>query len=339
MEPVNIKHLARELNVSISTVSRALRDSHDIGAETKRRVMELARRLNYEPNPYASSLRRQKSRTIAVVIPEIANNFFSLAINGVQTIAQEKGYHVLIYLTHEDYGQETAIIRHLLCGRVDGVLMSLSAQTEDIAHLQEVQRKGVPIVFFDRVCTELETARVTTDDYNSSFKATEHLLEQGCSRIAYLLISPNLSIGIKRMQGYIDALQKHGREADDRLVLQGSHDPERNYALIAQLLCSGQRPDGIFASVERLALTTYQVCRDLHLSIPGDLKIVSFSNLETAPLLQPSLTTITQPAFEIGREAARILFQSFHPRQRGVPHQQVILNSTLMKRASTGYSS
>ncbi|HYE56772.1 MAG TPA: LacI family DNA-binding transcriptional regulator [Chitinophagaceae bacterium] len=335
MDAVNLKKLARQLKLSVSTVSRALRDSHEISRETKEKVLALAAELNYQPNPYASSLRRQKSRTIAVVVPEIANNFFSLAINGIGSVAQEKGYHVLIYLTHENVSEEISIVGHLLSGRVDGVLMSLSSETGDTTHLAELKRKGVPIVFFDRVCDTIETARVTTDDYESGFNATQHLVDQGCRRIAYLLISPNLSIGVKRMQGYLDALKQNSIAVDEQLIVQGGLDNDQNYALIKSLLQRDGRPDGIFASVERLAISTYHVCNDLGLDIPGDVKIISFSNLETASLLQPSLTTVTQPAFDIGKTAAMVLFKGLD-KKSAIADEHIILKSALIPRASTG---
>lgn len=336
IDAVNLKRLSKLLNLSVSTISRALRDSHEISQETKQKVLSLAAQLNYQPNPYASSLRRQKSKTIAVVVPEIANNFFSLAINGIGSVAQERGYHVLIYLTHEDVQQETSIVRHLLSGRVDGALVSVSSQTDDVSHLAELRKKGLPIVFFDRVSEEIETAKVTTDDYESGFKATEHLIEQGCRRIAYLLISKNLSIGIKRMQGHLDALRKHGIDIEDNLVIHGSNDVQENYAMIEQLLRGADRPQGIFASVEKLAITAYHVCRDLSLKIPDDIKIISFSNLETASLLNPSLTTITQPAYEIGKQAAAILFKALDKNKTHIDNELIVLKSTLVVRDSTG---
>ena len=332
---VNLKKLALELNLSISTVSRALQDSHEVGAETKKRVQELARKLNYQPNPYASSLRRQKSKTIAVVIPEIANNYFALAINGIEEIAQLKGYHVLIYLTHDDLNKEVAIANHLQSGRVDGIIMSLSSETHDSNHLRELINRNIPIVFFDRVCDDIDTAKVTTDDFESGFKATEHLIENKCKRIAYLQVSGNLSIGKKRMQGYFDALQKQEIPFDKSLVLTCGNNNEENFNLIKNLLVSDPSIDGIFASVERLAITTYHVCRELGIEIPQKIKIIGFSNLETASLLSPSLTTITQPAFDMGKEAASLLFRGLNKYNTQPLDEHVILNSELIKRDSS----
>jgi LacI family transcriptional regulator len=333
--PTNLKQLAQELNLSIATISRALQDSHEVSTETKQKVWALAKELNYEPNPYASSLRRQKSKTIAVIIPEIANNFFTLAINGIEEVANMKGYHVLIYLTHDSFEKEVSIVRHLQSGRVDGILISICSETDSREHLVDLINKNIPIVFFDRVFEDIHTtAKVTTDDYQSGFNATQHLIDSGCRRISYLQISKKLSIGIKRLEGYLHALNENNIPFDESLVINGSNDSHGNYDLVKELLSRPDRPDGIFASVESLAITTYYVCKDLGLSIPTDVKIISFSNLATAPLLCPSLTTITQPAFEIGKEASSILFQKLK-KNSFLLNDNVVLNSSLTVRDST----
>jgi len=339
MNPINLKKLAQELNLSVSTISRALRDSYEIGEETKKRVKALAQQLNYEPNPYASSLRRQTSQTIGVVIPEVANNFFSLAINGIEEIAQQKGYHVLIYLTHDHYERELAIAQHLASGRVDGLLMSVASGTQEFAHLEDLRARNIPIVFFDRVCDAIATAKVTTDDYDSGYKATQHLIEVGCRHIAYFLVSKNLSIGQKRMQGYRDALRDHDIPFDEALVLDADMDNDRNLLLAKGLLQSRPEVDAIFASVERLAMTSYQACEELGRAIPDDVKVIGFSNLEIASFLAPSLTTITQPAYNIGREAARILFGAIDKNKPVLVSQSMELKSELIKRRSTAGSS
>lgn len=334
MKSVNLKELAQRLNLSISTVSKALNDSYEITSETKRRVQELADALHYQPNPYARSLRKQKSKTIAVIIPEIANNFFTLAINGIESIARQHGYHVLIYLTHEDYQKEAEITQLLQNGRVDGVLMSLSSNNNEHQHLYDLHKKMLPLVFFDRVFEDPEAAKVMTDDYESGYKATAHLIEQGCRRIAHLAIPPNLSIGKKRMQGYMQALIDHNIAVQDDLIIQCSDNQQMNYAFIRELLERKNRPDGIFAAVEKLAINTYQACAELRLAIPDEVKVISFANLETAAFLNPSLTTITQPAFEIGKQAASILFEAI--KMKNIKNHNSILKSVLIKRKSTG---
>src|SRR5258706_5744658 len=189
MGNTTIKILAKELKLSVASVSKALRDSHEISNETKQKVLALARQLNYVPNPYASSLRKRVSKTIAVVLPEVADSFFSLAINGIESVAQEKGYHVLIYLTHESFAREKAILNEFKSGRVDGILMSVSGETCDSDHIKEVTAAGIPVVFFDRICEDVATVKIITDDFESGYNAATHLIEKGCKKIAFLSIS------------------------------------------------------------------------------------------------------------------------------------------------------
>jgi LacI family transcriptional regulator len=335
METVNIKQLAQRLNLSIATVSKALRDSHDISKETKEKVISLANQLNYQPNPHASSLRKHSSKTIAVIIPEIANNYFTLAINGIESVAQEKGYHVMIYLTHEDMEREKALARLLHNGRADGVLISVSGTTTSYTHLQDLQQKGLPIVFFDRVCEEFDTVKVTTDDYESAYMATKHLIDQGCTTIAHLAISHNLSIGNKRRKGYLQALEDHRFPIDESLIVECTNNNDQDTDLITQLFHE-KKPDGIFAAVERYAIICYEICQRLQLSIPQQVKIIGFSNLQTASLLNPSLSTVTQPAFAIGKEAASMLLKTLEKKSFRLKNENIVFQSELIQRDSTG---
>lgn len=324
--------------MSVSTVSRALRDSWEISTPTKQRVFALAKEMNFQPNPYASSLRKHRSRTIAVVIPEVANNFFALAIKGIETVAREKGYHVLIYLTNEDVVEEAAIASSLQSGRVDGVLLSLCGTAQDTRHLVELQQRNIPMVFFDRVPEGIPAPKVMTNDCESGFVATEHLIKAGCKRIAHLTISMNLSISLKRQQGYVDALRRYGQDGGRGRIVHCGCDDEANYRMIRELLSGDERPDGVFASVEKLAVQVYHVCRELGLRMPQDVKVISFSNLVTASLLDPSLTTIAQPAFDIGKEAATILFRRLEKKYIVTPEDRVMLPAKLEVRASTAPS-
>jgi LacI family transcriptional regulator len=335
MSKVNLKDLAKELKVSVSTVSKALKSSHEISAETKKRVLELAQKMGYNPNPYAGFLRHHKSKTIAIIAPELTNNFFIQAISGAESVAQEKDYHLLIYITNDDYQKEESIVRHLQNGRVDGVIISLASTTKGYQHLNDLIHTGIPIVFFDRICHEIETAKITTDDFTSGFNATNHLIENGCRDIAYLSISENLSIDNKRKQGYLEALMKHDIPFDPSRIVQCNTDEKSNFKKIKQLLQQEKRPDGVFASIEKLALNTYYACKELDLNIPKDVKVICFANLRTAPLLNPSLTTITQPAFEMGKQAATILFKNLDKKRTLITNENIVLKSELIKREST----
>ena len=330
---VTVKTLAQELNISIATVSKALNDSYEISHETKQKVWDLAKKLKYERNPSASNLRSNKTKTIAVIVPEIANNFFSLAINGIEEIARKRDYHVLIYQTHENSETEIAFTDSLLSGRVDGILISVSSSTVNNEHFIELVKK-IPVVFFDRTIEGIDAVKITTDDYESAYNATLHLIENGCKKIAYLCALNNLTTGKRRLAGYKDALEAHNMGFDENLIVTYENDADKNYENIRSLI-TVQQPDAVISSIEELALPCYYVCRSLNLTIPKDLKIISFSNLGTAPLLNPSLTTITQPAFEIGREAATFLFKILDKKPFD-PDDVPILNSVLIKRESSG---
>ncbi|MEJ7658236.1 MAG: LacI family DNA-binding transcriptional regulator [Hymenobacter sp.] len=335
MQPVTLKRLAQELSLSIGTVSRALNDSYDISPATKERVRALAKELNYDPNPYAGSLRHHKSRTIGVIVPEVANPFFALVINGVEEVARQNNYHVLIYLTHEDCQREAELVRLLAGGRVDGILLSVASTCAQFEHLRVLAERHIPLVLFDRVREDIPGPQVTTDDFNSSYRATRHLLDHGCRVIAHQTISEQLTIGQRRKQGYLAALCDFGIEPEAGLVVTAQPTKEQDVTLLEALL--RQRPDidGIFASTERLALSSYAACNNLGRRIGTDAKIIGFSNLDAAPFLNPALTTITQPAYDMGREAAAILFQAVTRNRPLSEAQSVELKSELLVRAST----
>ncbi|HKO82254.1 MAG TPA: LacI family DNA-binding transcriptional regulator [Chitinophagaceae bacterium] len=335
MKSVNIKELASELNLSVSTISKALHDSYEISDKTKRRVLEAAARLNYVPHPYASSLRGRKSKTIGIVIPEVADSFFSLAINGIESVAKEKGYHVLICLTHESFENEKDILKEFQGGRVDGVLMSVSKETAQSDHINDLMSNGVPLIFFDRICEDVETAKITTNDFESGYNATKHLIDQGCHKIAFLSISDSLSISNKRLEGYLLALKDHQLKEDKSQIILCTNDAKQNYELVKNLMERKTKPDGIVASVEKLTTPVYKACADLNLNIPADVKVVCFSNLETASILNPSLTTITQPAFEMGKTAASLLFNSLEKTNPDLAKDCLVIPSELIVRNST----
>jgi LacI family transcriptional regulator len=336
MANISMKMLAKELHLSVSTVSKVFTDSHEISEQTKQKVLELAKKLNYVPNPYASSLRKRKSKTIAVVLPEVADSFFSVAINGIESVAREKGYHVLIYLTHERFDREQAILTDFQSGRVDGVLISVSNETTDDVHINEMMQRGIPVVFFDRVCEETATTRITTNDQESGYLAARHLIEQGCQRIAYLTIAERLSISRNRLTGCKQALAAHNLPFRDQDLVLCTDDDAENFAIIQKLLQRNDSPDGIIASVEKLTASIYLACKALKVAIPGDLKVISFSNQSTAPILNPSLTTITQPAFEMGKMAAAVLFNSLKKSDTSLRSETIIVPSVLIPRESTG---
>ena len=337
MSKITIKTLAKELGISIATVSKALKDSYEISAETKKRVLDLAKELNYMPNPYASSLRKQKSKTIAVILPEVADNFFSLAIKGIQSIAVAKNYHVLIYLSHEDFEIEKEALLHCSSGRVDGVLISVSSQTTATAHFEKLKKENIPLVFFDRNLENFAAPKVITNDVECGKIAAKQLIANGCKNPVFLSTSESLSICNKRFAGFISVLVKMGFAVSKREYIIDSNSKTKGVSdQIQNILEKTPQIDGIVASVEKLAISAYQVCHNKGIKIPGEIKIIAFSTLETASILNPSLTTISQPAFEIGKSAADILFSMIEKKRHIVQDDfTLMLPSLLIERDST----
>ncbi|MGZ3810532.1 MAG: LacI family DNA-binding transcriptional regulator [Mucilaginibacter sp.] len=334
MDNINIKILAKKLKLSTSTISRAFNGSSDINKDTKERILAFAREHNFLPNHYASNLRDKKSKTLAVIVPEIVNDFFAQAINGIEEVARKKGFYILLYRTDDVFEKEVSFVNYLNNGKADGIIMSVSGEANDHNYLKKLEQKNIPVVFFDRVYEDIDVSKVTTNDYESSFAATEHLIETGCRRIAYLVVNKTISIGKVRGQGYVDALAKHGIPFDDELVIDCSQEEKINYAIIKHVL-EEIKPDGIFSSVERLAFATYHVCNDMNVSIPRDLKVISFSSLAIAPLLGPPLSTITQPAYEMGIKAATLLFDELENKGHAPVKKQIVLKSKLYIRKSS----
>ncbi|MDI9366637.1 MAG: LacI family DNA-binding transcriptional regulator [Flavobacterium sp.] len=334
MAKIDIKGLARELNISASTVSRALRDSHEISKATIDKVKALAEKLNYQPHPYAGSLRKNKTKTIGIVVPEVANNFFAKVFSGIDVVAQENNYHALIYLTHDDYDKEKSILRHLESGRVDGVILSIASNTVDHKHIETLIEAGIQVVFFDRIGESFSNAKITTDDYNSAYKATVHLIEQGCKKPLHITRFLHQTNTKYRKKGFVQACKDYHLPIEDSWVLELNDDAVVEPALV-NILKSKNRPDGIFSSVETLSLYPYKVCKNLGIKMPNQLKFVSFSNMDAASFLVPALTTVTQPAFEIGKAAAATLFQQLEKKKRGVQPISNVFPSTLIVRASS----
>lgn len=334
MDNINIKIIAERLKLSTSTISRAFNGNQDINKDTRERILAFAKEHNFLPNHYASNLRDKKTKTLAVIVPEIVNDFFAQAINGIEEVARKKGFYILLYRTDDVFEKEVSFINYLNNGKADGIIMSVSGEANDHNYIKKLEQKHIPVVFFDRVYEDVDVSKVTTNDYESSFAATEHLIAQGCRRIAYLVVNKNISIGKMRGQGYMDALAKHHLPFDDQLVIDCSQDEKENYTIIQNALKEA-KPDGIFSSVERLALATYNVCNDRKINVPKDLKIISFSSLQIASLLCPALSTVTQPAHEMGIKAAELLFDELENKETSINKKHIVLKSKLFIRKSS----
>lgn len=335
MNSVNLVELAKALGLSKSTVSKALKDSYEISIATKEKVRAMAKELNYQPNPYASSLRKHSSKTIGVVLPQVDNNFLASAIKGIQTVAHERGYHVLLYLTYDNPEKEKSIFNLLKSGRVDGIIISTVCTDDNIEHIEELFNGGIPVIFFDRICENFPTTKVVTNDREAAFLATEMLIQKGCTKIAFPNVLQNFSIGKRRFEGYQQALTKYNIELNEKLILKCTQDYEENYSMLKQLFLSKDKPDALMSPVEKIAITAYSVCEETKIKIPQQLKIVSFTSLSFASLLNPSLTTITPPAYEMGEKTATLLLNSLEKKKYKLYNEEVILPSAVHERNST----
>lgn len=335
-ESATIKDIAKALNLSTSTVSRALRGSYEISDETKKQVLEYAEKINYRPNPIALSLKERKTRAIGIVVSEIANNFFSQAINGIESIAYNRGYHVIITQSHESQDRERVNVQHMAARGVDGLLVSLSSETTDLAFLKELHEKGLPIVFFDRVTDEIDTHKVVANNYMGAFHATEHLIQQGFQKIAHVTSAPYLSISKERLDGYKAALDKHQIPLDESLIKYCSHGgmiaAEVEDVLI-ELNKSNNKPDAIFTAGDRLTIVCYNILKQMmQKKMPG---FIGFSNIQVADLFDPALTVIRQPALDIGQAAIELLIQLIESKRPTTEFQHKVLETELIVRDSS----
>ncbi|GAB3736239.1 LacI family DNA-binding transcriptional regulator [Spirosoma lituiforme] len=335
MKTVTIKDLARSLNLSTSTISRALRDSSEIGIETKRRVLELAQRLDYNPNPVALSLLSNQTNDIGVIVPEIANPFFAIVIAGIEDVAFAQGYHVVIYQSHEDYEREVLNVKHIYNRRKDGLLVSVATSTTDYTHFKNIHERGFPIVFFDRICEEIDTHTVSVDDFEGAYKATEHLIKQGCERIAHVSGPRHLLISRRRLHGYRAALLDYSRPIQDEWVVAATYNATSALAATHSLLAKTERPDGIFASSDNIAIGCHAAITEAGLTMPDDVALVGFSDLPMAALLNPPLSSVAQPAFEMGRSAAELLINLIrNPGEQSTSICNVLKTNLVVRKSS-----
>lgn len=272
--------------------------------------MEYAERVNYRPNPIALSLKESKSRSIGIVIPEIANNFFSEVVNAVENIAYNQGYHVVITQSQESYEREKSNIDYLAQRRVDGILVSLTSATHNYDHFEELQHRGLPIVFFDRVPEGIQTHKVVSDNFRGAYEATEHLLRQGFRRIAHITGAPMLSITTERLNGYLAALNDYGLAPDPAYVkycLLGGKAADEVEQAVSELLQLPQRPDALLAASDKITLVSMTCLRKAMLSIPDDVALIGFTNLANSQLLDPPLSVVLQSSIDMGQTATKQL--------------------------------
>lgn len=304
-----ISDIARELNITAATVSRALNDHPAIKETTKKAVKETAIKLNYQPNKLASSLRLGKSNIIGVIIPSAEINFFGSVIHGIEKMANENNYNVLIYQTNELYEYEKRGVQTFLQSQVDGILASISKETINLDHYHEIKKRGVPLILFDRVSDGLDVSSVVVNDYAGAFAATKHLIEQGCKRIAHIGGQQHVNIFNQRLKGYIDALNVHNIPVNEDLIIHGKVSIESGKECMKRLLEGVQHPDGVFAVEDFTALGAIQAIKNANKKIPHEISIIGFANEAFGEYLTPSLSTVNQQTVRMGEEAARLFFE------------------------------
>lgn len=331
---ITIKDIARILGISPSTVSRALKDHPDINADTKRSVNELANKLKYQPNAVALSLKNSRSNTIGVIIPEIVHYFFSSVISGIEDVASQKGFTVIICQSNESFEREVANARTLLSHRVDGILVSISKETHSFDHLTNLQEGGIPLVFFDRIAPQIIADHVIINDMEASRNATRHMIETGRKRIAHFAGPQSLIIGRERLQGYLNALAESGLPVDNRLIVEADTFEKARNAVV-EMLDSGIVPDGIFAVNDLTAIGAMQTIQKRGYKIPDDIAIVGFSDGRFSGITDPNLTSVDQHGYEMGTTAAEMLFQRILSSEPEYIPQVKVLNADLIARGSS----
>lgn len=337
-ESITIKDIAKALDMSTSTVSRALKGNYKISEATQQKVKEYAAMHNYRPNLMAQSLKNKKSRSIGLLIGSVPNNFFAEVISGIESIAYDKDYHVIITQSLESKEREIKNLEHLTWRSVDGFLVSLSTETSDVNELKKIHAEGVPIVFFDRVTDTIKTHRVVADNVGGAYEITKHLIENGFRYIAQITSPQELSITKERNEGYLKALAEYNIPVNENYIKYCPHGgmiKEEIENAIQELLALPQPPDALFTASDRITIGSFAFLFKQNIRIPEDMAIAGFSNFSSPELFNPALTTVRQPAFEMGKAAAELLIQLIESKRPVTSFEKRILPTELMIRKSS----
>jgi DNA-binding LacI/PurR family transcriptional regulator len=336
MKHTTIKDIAKKLGISASTVSRALSDNPDIKEETKKLVRKVVKQFNYKPNPIAQSLKNNRTTIIGVIVPEIKHDFFASVISGIEEVAYHSGYTIIVCQSNESFEREVLNTNSLIQQRVAGILVSISQETKNGDHFRNVMNGGIPLVFFDRAYEKIPASKVVIDDEKSAGDAVSYLINKGYKKIAHFAGPKSLEICKRRRNGYINALKKAGLTVSKELVLYGGLHESDGYKLMDKLLKENIKPDAIFAVNDPVAIGAFQRIKEAGLKIPGDIGIVGFSNNKITSLVDPGITTIDQPSFEMGRKAAEILIEMIENGKGSMKKpKKIVLDAGLVIRNST----
>jgi DNA-binding LacI/PurR family transcriptional regulator len=334
MEDITLKTIATKLGISISTVSRALKNHPDIRESTKQAVFELAEQLDYEPNQLAFQLLNRRSNTIGFVVPKISYALYLQALPGMAEVAERHGYQLLICQTDDSYEKEVRQVHSLLSSRTSGIVLSMSANTTNYDHLYKIQRKNVPLVLFNRDCEEITCSKVLIDNHRAAYDATSVLIAQGRRHIAFLRGPEHLQISQKRFEGYSQALADHQIPIDERIVKVVDQEKEAMVKVINQLFDSDAKSDAILAYSDQIAQWALVIARQRGIRIPGELSIIGFYNEPVNELLDPPLSSVSQPAYEMGEKAMELVFKELNSAK--FAFERVVLESSLVLRGSSG---
>jgi LacI family transcriptional regulator len=330
-----ISDIARELNTTSSTISRALQDSPRISLKMRKAAQELAQKHNYEPDFRASSLRKGLGKTIAVLVPKIDRHYFATVLSGIDEVATPAGYSVLICQSFESYEKEKLLVKNLMHGRVDGIISSISIETKDFAHFEQLITKGLPLVFFDRVCETLKTSKVLVNDYLGACLAMQHLVDNGCRRIAHFSGPQHINVYRERTRGYFEILSRNGIPVDNELVFTDTITRDAGCLAMQKIVGMKNRPDAVFSSGDYSALGAILCAREAGLQIPEDFAITGFANEPWDSFFDPPLTSVDQHAFEIGKQAATLLLQQIETKDESFVPRTIVLDPDLIVRKSS----
>lgn len=330
---ITIKDIARELGISPSTVSRALKDHPDISVETKRLVNDLAKKYNYKPNIIALSLRSQRSNVIGVIIPEIVHYFFSSVISGIEEVANAHGYSVMISQSGEDFNRETIACDLFLNSIIDGLIISVSKETNDYTHLKRFEDEGIPVVFFDRIIEEIHSDRIVIDDFDGAYQATEHLIIQGRRKIVHFSGPQNRLIGQNRLNGYLKAMRDNGVVINENLII---HCDTFQSAIIEtqKLIDSGVKFDSIFTVNDFTAAGAIKILTRNGVKIPQEVSVVGFGDDQTSMMVEPTLTTVSQPGYEMGKKAMEQLIRRITQTKQDPPVTEILKTQLIVRESS-----
>ena len=334
-EKTTIHDIARKLNITASTVSRALKDHPRISTETKKAVLKVAEKLNYQPNHIAAALRNGRSNTIGIIVPSVDRSFFSSVVRGIEEVANKAKYNVMICQSYDNYEKEVQTINALLNAQVDGIIASFAKETDDFSHFLKVKEKGIPLVMFDRGNSDLEVSHVVVDDYFGSYKGVEHLIQQGCTRIAHFTSTRKISIYKDRMRGYREALEAHGLPYDQSLIIESNLQLEDGRSSMEKLLRLPKLPDAVFSASAFGALGALQVLKEKDLRVPEDVSLVAFTNEQFCYFTEPPITAIDQHSMRMGNAAAEIFLEEINKGDVKFIPQKIVLKPELIIRQSS----